>query len=92
MGVVEAASPDAILVSLVMLLELGLTRSALSYGLSFAALSSTLVHVWLWHRGEIRSGQLSYPSIDSQLMEALSRTRVQLNDVHKWIHATKCRT
>nr|WVH01953.1 OPT family small oligopeptide transporter [Naematelia aurantialba] len=40
---------------------------AVSYALSFAALSSVLVHVWLWHRKEI--------------MEALS-LRTQLNDVH----------
>ncbi|KGB75916.3 hypothetical protein CNBG_1754 [Cryptococcus deuterogattii R265] len=40
---------------------------ALSYGLSFAALSSVLVHVWLWHRDEIK--------------QALS-SRLQLNDVH----------
>ncbi|ORY28793.1 OPT oligopeptide transporter protein-domain-containing protein [Naematelia encephala] len=40
---------------------------AISYALSFAALSSVLVHVWLWHRDEI--------------MEALS-LRTQLNDVH----------
>ena len=31
--------------------------SALSYSLSFAALSSILVHVWLWHRDEIREGE-----------------------------------
>ncbi|WVQ81284.1 OPT family small oligopeptide transporter [Cryptococcus sp. DSM 104549] len=40
---------------------------ALSYGLSFAALSSVLVHVWLWHRDEIK--------------QALSH-RTQLNDIH----------
>ncbi|OCF35596.1 OPT family small oligopeptide transporter [Kwoniella heveanensis BCC8398] len=41
---------------------------ALSYGLSFAALSSVLVHVWLWHRDEIK--------------EALSKRATDLNDVH----------
>ncbi|GFZ47101.1 hypothetical protein JCM24511_04843 [Saitozyma sp. JCM 24511] len=40
---------------------------AVSYGLSFAALSSVLVHVWLWHRDEIK--------------EALAN-RTELNDVH----------
>jgi hypothetical protein len=30
---------------------------ALSYALSFAALSSILVHVYLWHRGEIKEGE-----------------------------------
>ncbi|OCF56419.1 OPT family small oligopeptide transporter [Kwoniella mangroviensis CBS 10435] len=29
---------------------------AITYGLSFAALSSVLVHVWLWHRDEIKEG------------------------------------
>ncbi|ORX39348.1 OPT oligopeptide transporter protein-domain-containing protein [Kockovaella imperatae] len=41
---------------------------ALSYGLSFAALSSILVHVWLWHRDEIK--------------EALSKRTAALTDVH----------
>ncbi|WRT69105.1 OPT family small oligopeptide transporter [Kwoniella shivajii] len=41
---------------------------ALTYGLSFAALSSVLVHVWLWHRDEIK--------------EALSKRSNQMNDVH----------
>ncbi|ODN97275.1 OPT family small oligopeptide transporter [Cryptococcus wingfieldii CBS 7118] len=40
---------------------------ALSYGISFAALSSVLVHVWLWHRDEIK--------------DALSN-RTELNDAH----------
>ncbi|WVO15443.1 OPT family small oligopeptide transporter [Cryptococcus depauperatus] len=40
---------------------------AITYGLSFAALSSILVHVWLWHRDEIK--------------QALSN-RTQLHDVH----------
>jgi hypothetical protein len=30
---------------------------ALSYALSFAALSSILVHVYLWHRDEIKEGK-----------------------------------
>lgn len=30
---------------------------ALSYALSFAALSSILVHVYLWHREEIKEGK-----------------------------------
>ncbi|WWD06796.1 OPT family small oligopeptide transporter [Kwoniella europaea PYCC6329] len=41
---------------------------AITYGLSFAALSSVLVHVWLWHRDEIK--------------EALSKRGHDLNDVH----------
>ncbi|WVR09034.1 OPT family small oligopeptide transporter [Kwoniella sp. DSM 27419] len=41
---------------------------ALTYGLSFASLSGVLVHVWLWHRGEIK--------------EALSKRSSDLNDVH----------
>ncbi|WVW79403.1 OPT family small oligopeptide transporter [Kwoniella bestiolae CBS 10118] len=41
---------------------------AITYGLSFAALSSVLVHVWLWHREEIK--------------EALSKRGQDLNDVH----------
>ncbi|WWC91168.1 OPT family small oligopeptide transporter [Kwoniella dendrophila CBS 6074] len=41
---------------------------ALTYGLSFAALSSVLVHVWLWHRDEIK--------------EALSKRGNDLSDVH----------
>ncbi|KAL7420969.1 hypothetical protein Q5752_003853 [Cryptotrichosporon argae] len=40
---------------------------AISYAMSFAALSSVLVHVWIWHRHEIR--------------EALSN-RAELNDTH----------
>ncbi|WWD21237.1 OPT family small oligopeptide transporter [Kwoniella shandongensis] len=40
---------------------------ALSYAWSFAALSGVLVHVWLWHRDEIK--------------QALSK-RTVLNDVH----------
>jgi hypothetical protein len=35
--------------------------SAVSYGLSFAALSSVLVHVWLWHRDEIKEGDTAMP-------------------------------
>jgi hypothetical protein len=31
---------------------------ALSYALSFAALSSILVHVYLWHWDEIRDGEI----------------------------------
>jgi len=31
---------------------------ALSYALSFAALSSILVHVYLWHLDEIKAGEL----------------------------------
>ncbi|WWC98020.1 OPT family small oligopeptide transporter [Kwoniella sp. B9012] len=41
---------------------------AITYGLSFAALSSVLVHVWLWHRDEIK--------------EALSKRGHDLNDIH----------
>ncbi|WVQ63858.1 OPT family small oligopeptide transporter [Kwoniella botswanensis] len=41
---------------------------AITYGLSFAALSSVLVHVWLWHRDEIK--------------KALSKRGHDLNDVH----------
>lgn len=33
--------------------------SALSYALSFAALSSILVHVYLWHWDEIKAGKSS---------------------------------
>ncbi|BEJ15101.1 hypothetical protein CspHIS471_0408680 [Cutaneotrichosporon sp. HIS471] len=40
---------------------------AVTYGLSFAALSSILVHVWIWHRDEIK--------------EALTN-RAPMNDVH----------
>jgi hypothetical protein len=34
---------------------------ALSYALSFAALSSILVHVYLWHWDEIKEGKHSCP-------------------------------
>nr|XP_018259221.1 OPT family small oligopeptide transporter [Kwoniella dejecticola CBS 10117]OBR81379.1 OPT family small oligopeptide transporter [Kwoniella dejecticola CBS 10117] len=37
---------------------------ALSYALNFAALSSVLVHVWLWHRDEIKDGEPAHNSID----------------------------
>jgi hypothetical protein len=30
---------------------------AVTYGLAFAALSSILVHVWIWHRHEIKDGE-----------------------------------
>jgi len=60
-----------------------LIDSALSYGLSFAALSSTLVHVWLWHRGEIRDGQSCTAEVVISSTPALTKSRVQLNDVHK---------
>lgn len=33
-----------------------LMPSAITYGLAFAALSSIMVHVWLWHRQEIKEG------------------------------------
>ncbi|KAK8844104.1 OPT family small oligopeptide transporter [Kwoniella newhampshirensis] len=46
---------------------------ALSYALSFAALSGVLVHVWLWHRDEIK--------------QALSK-RTILDDVHNKLMRT----
>ncbi|OCF79168.1 OPT family small oligopeptide transporter [Kwoniella mangroviensis CBS 8886] len=39
---------------------------AITYGLSFAALSSVLVHVWLWHRDEIKEAN----TIRSKLMRS----------------------
>lgn len=31
---------------------------AITYGLSFAAVSSVVVHVWMWHRREIKEALL----------------------------------
>lgn len=50
---------------------------ALSYALSFAALSSILVHVYLWHVDEIKAGKqnsiLLKPMADPELCRAVGR-------------------
>nr|XP_019009874.1 OPT family small oligopeptide transporter [Kwoniella pini CBS 10737]OCF48655.1 OPT family small oligopeptide transporter [Kwoniella pini CBS 10737] len=43
---------------------------ALSYALNFAALSSVLVHVWLWHRDEIKEGENSLSRLQESLMRS----------------------
>lgn len=60
MGIVSTITADATFVRLTSVFKPKGTdpiSSALTYGLSFAALSSVLIHVWLWHREEIKSGQ-----------------------------------
>lgn len=32
---------------------------AITYGLSFAAVSSVIVHVWMWHKDEIKEALLN---------------------------------
>ena len=45
--------------------------SAMSYAMSFASLTSILVHVYLWHRDEIKKGRTS-PSMVNNLAHLLS--------------------
>jgi hypothetical protein len=53
---------------------------AVTYGLAFSALSSILVHVWIWHRHEIKDGEME--CCDDTDVSALTN-KAPLTDTHK---------
>ncbi|KAF8342569.1 OPT oligopeptide transporter [Cantharellus anzutake] len=58
---------------------------ALSYGMSFAALTATLVHTWLWHREEIM--QQFQSSLDKE-PDVHARLMLAYPEVPQWYYLT----